>query len=364
MQVVKLKPQRIQLLTQLLGLALCVFGMLLAPVLCLPLSLLLPLFACPLVGHKQQWAGFLSVAAPAVISLLSGFDVLYSLSLLLPCGLCLAVAEYLRPSKKAALPYAFVYYIIAYFITMGMIIACLAQAVGGSLVLGLAAKATEAIRTSPKSGQILYNLASMGIVGLPSNYVHPTMLSFTLDPIFIHQLLLSLQRSLELALWPLIPSWFVQICFLGGLFTTLRTQHMNHAILLVTTLDKPSPDAKKVEITLPSGFSRLQLPPSLRLPLSLIALASLFCALTPGDLWGELSLLLWAVVLCLFEVLGAAVLVGVLSARKPEQKSLWGCLAAALYLLFPIALFLIGMLDPFLHFRSRTLFQEEQQEEE
>ena len=50
-----------------------------------------------------------------------------------------------------------------------------------------------------------------------------------------------------------------------------------------------------------------------------------------------------------------------LTARKPELSTVFGALAAALYLLIPTALFFIGLSDQLLHFRSKTLHHQEEE---
>ena len=56
MQAVALHPPRGQVMGMLAGIGLLVAGMAAMPGLCLPFGFLLPLFACPLVGGKKQWA--------------------------------------------------------------------------------------------------------------------------------------------------------------------------------------------------------------------------------------------------------------------------------------------------------------------
>ena len=48
-------------------------------------------------------------------------------------------------------------------------------------------------------------------------------------------------------------------------------------------------------------------------------------------------------------------LVCILSARNPDRAALYGALSAALYALFPMALFFLGVADQAFHFRTRLL---------
>lgn len=361
MQAIALRPQRWQITTQLVGLALCVGGMLVFPVLCLPLCLLIPLFSCPLIGLKQQWAVFLALPAPTLISLLNGFDALYSASLFLLCGLPAALAEHLRSTRKAGAALAFLYYICAYAAALLAVAACAARLFGGGLADGLSDLLTASVRSSPNAGATLYQLAASGVIGVPKAYQNAGALSFMLDPVLARQLLLSLRLSLNLAFHQILPSLFVQSCILGGVFTALRVQRLNHSYLLVDGQPPAAESADRVQIAVSPGFSMLQLPPSLRWPTALMALCALLFSLSPSALVQQLSLLFYTAFLCVYELIGAAVMVCLLSARHPDRKGLFGLLAAVVYLVFPVALFLIGVLDPILHFRSKTLFQQEEE---
>ena len=361
MQAIALRPQRGQITGNLAGLALCVLGMLVFPVACIPLALLLPLFACPLIGHKTQWASFLSAAAPSLISLANGMDFLYCLSLLAICGLPLAATELLRPGKKGASPLAFLFHIAAYAAALTAVSFCASRVLGGDLSAGLADALVSRVEASPRVGVTLYQLAASGLIGVPKAYQRAEMLVFALDPALIRQLLMSLRLTLNLSFAQLLPSLFVQACIIGGLFTALRVQRLQHSYLLVSGQQNPKAVGERVRVAIPPGFSMLQLPPPLRWPVSLIGLGALLCAMTPGSFAQELSLLLYTAFVCVFQLIGAAVAICLLSARHPDRKALYGVLAGFIYIFFPIVLFLIGVLDPVLHFRSKTLFQQEEE---
>ena len=54
-----------------------------------------------------------------------------------------------------------------------------------------------------------------------------------------------------------------------------------------------------------------------------------------------------------FMLVGAAVLVCVFTAKHPRYKTLFGILAAVVFLLSPFVLFLLGMMDQTFHFRVK-----------
>ena len=97
------------------------------------------------------------------------------------------------------------------------------------------------------------------------------------------------------------------------------------------------------------------LPAHLRWPLCLMAVASLVLLTSDGDLAQTLGQLFFAAFTCAFQLAGAAVLVCMLASRAPDRAPLYGVLAAVLYVLFPMVLFLLGVTDQALHFRTRLL---------
>ena len=64
-----------------------------------------------------------------------------------------------------------------------------------------------------------------------------------------------------------------------------------------------------------------------------------------------------------FRISGAAVLCGLLM-RQDEDRRLWaGLLTGAVYVLVPALLFLLGVTDPMLRYRSRGSFQKQKEDE-
>ena len=364
MQAIALRPKRSQIISQLIALGVLILLMLFSPALCLPLTLLMPLFVCPVVGLRYQWAAYAAALAPAVVSLASGYDAAYSLSLVAPVGLCVAVAALQRHTHTDAKNEAFTGYLLAYLISLGAIVLLGARAVGGNLTEGLSAALAGAVGSSENPGMTLYRLAAAGLVGVPRSYQNARAISFALDPVLISQLLLSLKLTLRLALTALIPKLFVEACILGGLFTSLRVQRLNHSFLLVKTRDgqKPEPDKDGALIAQPVGFSAFALPQWARWPMALIALGALLLPLVDVPVLRMVGLLCDATFDCVFQLIGAAVLITVFSARKPELRTVFGILAALAYLVLPTALALVGLLDLMLHFRDRSSTNHQEEE--
>ena len=62
--------------------------------------------------------------------------------------------------------------------------------------------------------------------------------------------------------------------------------------------------------------------------------------------------LMYAAFSAVYQLVGAAVMVFLFGKRHPSRVPLYGMLAAFLYLVFPVALFLLGVIDQFMNFRA------------
>ncbi len=362
MQPPEIRPQRAQLTAAMLGLGLLTAVMAVYPFTCVIGTLVVPLLACPLVGRKQQWAAWLAAIAPAVISLLAGIDPLYGVSLALP-GLCTMVAAlWLKRGKRLAAPIAILYEIAAYAFSLLCIVICAQAALGGPIAPSLTELLAERIQSSQQPGLVLYRFAAAGLIAVPEGYQRASLLSFALDPVLIRQLLLSFRLTAEGLIASTLPSLFVQACMLGGLFTALRCQRLNCMVLLVE--QGPSPSQRRTRIMHPPGFRLLRLPPKTGWVPGVMGLASLVLLSTGSALAHTLGQLFYAAFTCTFQVLGAAVMVCLFSARKPERAPLFGVLAGAAYVLLPLALFFTGVADQTGHLRAKWLEQSNQNKEE
>lgn len=362
MQIVALKPQRMQLIALMVCLGLMALGTALFPAMAVVFALLMPLFSCPLAGHRQHWAALAASVAPTLISLLNGYDTLYAVSLLVLTGAPLAVAYVLAANKNQSGSMPLGAHIAACAAGLAVVIACATHALGGNLPTGLADLLTQRVSASAQPGMALYRLATAGLLNVPNEYRGASLLVYLLEPALIRQMLMSLHLTLEILFRQSLPSAFVQAGVICGLFTALRARRLNTAMLIVFR-DARNPNKRQTRVAQPLGFSSLTLPRSLSRLVTGMGLCSILLIGTGSQLMQTLGLLFYAMFNTVFQLCGAAVIVGVLSARNPERKPLYGSLAAILYVLFPLALFLIGILDPALHFRKRLKEQPEKEEE-
>ncbi len=348
-----IRPERSRLFAAVAGLLVLTGLMAFFPSACVGLALLTPLLGCPLAGSGRQWAAWLAAAAPAALSLLYRFDPLYSLTLLLPGTLPMALTLWLKARKKLAAPPSIGLYIGAYAVSLTLVTLAAAHALGAGIAEGLAQLLAAQVEASDQPGLLLYRFAAAGLLAVPDGYSGALPL-FLLDPGVVRQMLLSLRLNVALMLENLLPWFFVQACLLGGLFTALRVQRMRCAVLVVGP-DPEHPGERKARVVSPPGFRLMVIPPRLRWVLFLMALASLLLIGAQARLAQTLGLLFYATFSCAFQLAGAAVLVCMLSAHTPGRAALYGALSAVLYALFPVALFFIGVADQALHFRSRLL---------
>lgn len=353
-QSAAIRPERSRLFAAMAGLLVLTGLMAVFPFACVGLALLTPLLGCPLMGSSRQWAAWLAAAAPAAVSLLYRFEPLYSLTLLLPGMLPLALTLWLKTRKKLAVPLSVGFYIGTYALSLTLVVLAASYALGAGMAEGLAQLLAAQVEASDQPGMLLYRFAAAGLLAVPDGYRDGLLPLFLLDPSLVRQMLLSLRLNVQLMLEQLLPWLFVQACLLGGLFTALRVQRTYCAVLVVGP-DPEHPGERKAHVVLPPGFRLMAIPPRLRWVLCLMALASLLLIGAQGSLAQTLGLLFYATFSCAFQLAGAAVLVCILSARNPDRAALYGALSAALYALFPMALFFLGVADQAFHFRTRLL---------
>ncbi len=361
MQAIALRPGRSQLFAQLAALAVMCAVMLFEPLLCLPVALLAPLFVCPLIGNKRQWWAFALALAPTALALANGGEPLFCASLLLPCLLCGAVTFMQRRKNTKSLHNPCVWYIIAYAVSLSALLVFGARALGGDLRNGLARLAIDTVNSSENPGLLLYRLAAAGVIRVPSDYRSASLISFVLDPVLRSELNLSLRLTVNSLISALAPKLFVECCLVLGLFVFLREQRLNHSVLLVKTDESGKPSAVVAPSVGAAGFSALALPKAMHLAAAILGLACLLFRNSENGFAAMISMLCGYVFECVFSLVGAAVLVGVLSSKKPERKRLYGVLAAAAYITVPMLLMTVGVLDLFMHFRSKKTTDKEEE---
>lgn len=363
MQAVALKPQRIQitlLTVELLLLSVLAIAM---PPAAAAVAFLLPLAGCPLQGQSRRPLAWIACIVPVISWVCAGYDLVTGLCLLLPYALCGGLFVFFKANKTLASPLLVFACVGAYAISLTALAAAAAHALGTSLPTGLTRLASKAVQSTKQPGLTLYRLAAFGLVNLPKGVENTNLLLLLFDPVLTRQMLLSFELTLEMLLKSLLPALFVHITLIGGLFTAFRTQRLNCAMLVVDAAEGSQAE-RKTHVALPPGFRLLTIPSHARNALFLCGLAGMLLLFTGGAYVQTLGVLLYTVFNAIFELTGAAVMVCVLAARHPERRVLYGIMAALLYVLFPLALFLLGVTDQLLHFRSTIIHVHQNHQEE
>ncbi|MDD3214030.1 MAG: hypothetical protein PHY64_10155, partial [Eubacteriales bacterium] len=159
-----------------------------------------------------------------------------------------------------------------------------------------------------------------------------------LNPSLERELLnmLRLRLSEGFASW--IPSLLVQGALIIGVFTALLTAHSRARKTPGAT---PAPLFRSLKLTRTEQGYMLAL-----------CLITLLAGLVDNTFLSLLSTLTYAGFSTVYQLLGAAVLIAMLSRNHPQRAPIYGILSALIYLAVPIALFLLGLFDQFIRLRS------------
>ena len=360
MQTVALKPKRAEWTAMKVSLFVLCIAMMLAPVLCLPLAMAAPLLACPLLkGHSKEKAlPWISAAVPALSSLAAGMDVFYSLSLaligLLPLLVSAGIPQPMRPGAKGML-----LYMTAAAFSLTVSLAAASHALGGPLQLTLAEAAVRWVEASENRDLLLYRLAASGWITVPEGYGAQNAAGLLMQTEHIRQMLMSLKLTARMLITQFMPGLFVQGCMLAGIFTSLRMERMNGVLLVVET---KTPAQKQTRVIAPPSFRLLTLSHGLRMMWALVAVTGLVLLTSRTAaiaVAGQMCLALAETVGCL---LGAAAMVFLYTQNDPDRRVTAGVMAAALYLLCPAVLLVLGIADQILHIRTRLAQKAERTE--
>lgn len=344
---VPIRPGRAQVYALLAGLCVLCAAMLCLPQLCVPLSLLIPLFACPLAGRREEPVAWAAAAMPALSALMADCDPIYAVSLSLT-GVLSMLATKLLPAKKRAGFTGILWHMGAVAAGLTAIAASASHMLGGPLWQTLAGMIVQEVAQGEQAGLVLYRLGAAGLISMPD--MGGPVLMHVLEPELVRQMLLSLRLTLETLLFELLPALFVQLSVMVGLFTALRVQRMNGVILVV---EAQTSGERKARVAVPPGFRLLAMPAGMHLPMTLIAVLALVLMLSEGAVAQMVGQMCYTLFETAFMLVGAAVVVFVFSNRHPERKTLFGVLAAALYVMVPFMLFLIGLTDQTFHYRLK-----------
>jgi len=348
LQTVALKPKRAEWTAMMIGLIILCVAMLLVPALCVPLALAAPLLACPLVGRKEEPAAWTSAAVPVIASLLAGYDPFYAACLLLIGALPLVITRMVpikqRPGAKGVLMY-----VSAMAFSLTIVLAMASRMLGGPLQYSLAKAIVEWVAASPNKQALLRQFAVNGLISIPDGYTTQGVAGALMEAAYSQQMLMSFRLTMEKMIVQELPSLFVQSCLLTGLFISLRLERVNGVLLVVEA--RTAAD-KHTRIVAPPSFRLLVMPRPVRAATFVLAVAALLLMMSGGSFAYTIGQLCYASFETMFCLLGAAVMVFVYTKNDPDRKTLAGVLAAAVYVMAPFVLFIIGLMDQTFHFRN------------
>jgi len=352
MEEIAVKPKKAQLMTNVIGLGILCGLSLAEPMLGPVCAVLTPLFACPMVKHKEEWLCWAVAAMPAAGWILSGWDVWIALALLLPGMLPLCVTRALHPKDRTG-PNGILLYCCLAALSLAALLGVASWRMGATMAELLPQLVMDAVRKTPDPNQLLFRLASAGLVSLPKGFQRTDLLSRLLEPGLTNQMLLSLGRTVELFAQSVLPMLLVQISILTGLFTTLRLERLN-GVMIVVEIDPRKPGERKTRVTSPPGFRMLDLPLRVRAGLfAAMVLAALFAH--TGSLGQTFALMCYQLGSTAFQLTGSAVMVYVFARRSPDSIRLIGAVTGAIYVMAPTVPLIIGILDTFVHYRANKV---------
>lgn len=305
------------------------------------IALTLPLIVCPAYEQGDEWFALLLPLAPALAFVLAGGDLVIGVLLLLCPYLCLLFAAL---GRRRRMPFhtSIALAAAAFLLSALGLLLRLTDLLGSPLFTQLSNTVITAIQQSSMSGSILYRLAQVGFLPIPDVYANSIAWQFgnliLISPALKQELLNMLRLRLTEGFSTLIPSMLVQGALIIGLFTALLTARTR-----VRKSEKP---------TLAPAFRALNLSRREQGYMLLLCVITLFTAFSSQSFYSLLSSLTYAGFATVYRLLGAAVFVFLLSRRHPERKVLYGFLAALLYLVMPIVLFVLGITDQFIHLRA------------
>lgn len=348
MQIVSLRPQRRVIVSKQIALPLLVLLIAVFPVLSLPLAAVMPLFSCPLMKGRERWIALLTAPLPALIALLYRCPAGYGIGLLLVTSLPMLLAWRLDGRESMAAKSLLLYPAVMALTISGALLGLWPLYQEAGLPAWIADLVTGWIMKHPQRTQYLYQALSTGLLPVPEGFSNFTLLTLTINPVFLHQLELEMHSRILSLIRSAIPSLVVQGSIITGLFTALRVQKLRNAYLLV---DRKNP--QKVRIALTPSFSMLRLPERWYWMLFLFLLAYLLFA-GSGGVPAIVAGLMYHTFDTLYQLQGAAVLCAWIMHHNEERRVLAGILAAALYLFLPMALFLLGCFHYLFPSRSHT----------
>lgn len=314
------------------------------------LALALPLVTYPLLSRGEDGWAILLPLMPSAAFFISGHDPVLSLLLLLPSYLGFLPLRY---SQRRAVSFSAVTLlcIAAVIISALLMLMRLSVLLGGPLFSQLAEWVVNRLQGSFSGDALLYRLVSAGYLELPAAYGQIAGFKvgsmIWLTPPLQQELINMLRLRLYEDISSYLPMLLMQGAIVIGLFSSIRVYN--------TVLRKVKPDAP------PQLFRTLDIPRRAQGYLLALAIGTAITSFSADPVVSLVCLLMYAAFSAVFELLGAAVLVFILARRKPKRAVWYGILAALLYVLFPLALFLLGVADQLMHLRAARLHHQEEE---
>lgn len=328
----------------------CVY---LLPPLAFVVAFTLSLIVCPAFSDGDIWYALALPLAPAIGFFASGGDAYFSVLLTMFPYLCLLVVAAKQRWRMTFLMEILLCTGAFLLSALGMLIR-LSELLGGPLFQSLSQYVVDWIQGSPLSGNILYQLTQFGFLTVPDAYRDTAAFqlgSFVLlNPPLQKELLNMLRLRLNEGFAQWIPSILMQGSIILGLFTALTTERAR---------------SRKATVPLPiPSFTLLRLSRREQRFMLALCIGIVLTSFSDNAVTSLVCALMYAAFVSVYQLLGAAIMVFTFSRRHPERAVLYGILAALIYLIFPVALFLLGVVDQFIKFRTSGIQPKDQDQEE
>ena len=310
----------------------------------------LPLWVCPAFAKGDIGLALVLPLAPTAACLMNAYDPMLTLCIPVASYLCL-LGHTLAKRQRFSFTAEGLLYTVSIIVAALLMLLQIGSSLGGPLFSGLSERLVQRVQGSLLSGNILYALASVGFLPMPEAYRNAAGLQLgnilLLNPFlhieFINMLRLRLTEELQL----LIPTLLMQGSILCGFFSALRSERAQ-------AKKTGNPQAAPV-------FRSLQLPRREQQYMLVLCIGTVLTSFSNQPLISLLCTLMYSAFATVFQLLGAAVLVYRLARRHPRRITLYGALAALLFLVFPLALFMLGMIDQFLPLRTASFNHQEEE---
>ena len=346
------------------------FCMIRFPLLAIPMAVLMPLVVCPARISVGTWFALVLPLLPCIGLFYAGIPPVFFVGMILPFSYLSLMASSIAQRNRFDMGKTAVFHIGAMLAAVALGCAQLAFWLGGSVPGGLAEFMVRLIREQPNANVYLYAMVQNGFLRLPSS-VNEVLAGALGQWLFVlpslqTELFNALRFQLLVVFQQGLPTLLVQVCVVVGFFSALNTvrvrakQQPEALWIIYRTEDGEVKQAARV---MPS-FRAFHLPESYRhgLWVMMLVVLLLMCYGSGGTVQ-VLCTMLMALVMIVYELLGAAVLVFLATRRNEKRAVMAGVFAGVLMLLFPTALMVLGISDQIFHLRIAALVHQKQKEE-